>query len=173
MDADERSRHYRSFAAAFRGDPLTSWGIDQEAYTQAFDPAVSRTACSLHESSHTARSQNDLFIELLKWYEHFGLTRSDTAPLPDHISVELEFMHFLTFQEHENRDTAEAVTSLQAAQKDFLTRHLIPLATAIRHACKSNDPACQDLVKTLPVFLAEELDLLNGQTTPLAPSSSR
>ena len=160
MDAGERSRHYRSFAAAFRGDPLASWGIDQDAYTQAFDPAVSRTASSVHESSHTARSQNDLFIELLKWYEHFGLTRSDTAPLPDHISVELEFMHFLTFQEHANASDAQAVQTLHTAQADFINRHLVPVVGDIISKTEVNTPRYRKLPRSLMAFLEDELGAL-------------
>ena len=149
---------YRGFADAFRG----AQDIRQEAFMAAFDPAVSSVACSLHESSYTKRTQSDLFMELLRWYDYFGLRRSADAQLPDHVSVELEFMHFLTFQEHENRRENELVLTMRRAQKDFLNRHLMPLARAIRDACQSNDEGCVSLVADLPEFLMEDLRLLSA-----------
>jgi nitrate reductase assembly molybdenum cofactor insertion protein NarJ len=31
---------------------------------------------------------------LVRFYGHFGLAREERAELPDHVTVELEFMHF-------------------------------------------------------------------------------
>jgi len=173
IPALERSVIYRGFADAFR-DPAGGAGIldeglvrppgphAQEAFTAAFDPAVSGAACSLHESSYIKRAQSDLFIELVRWYDHFSLRRRDTAELPDHVSVELEFMHFLTFQEHENRSDEAAIADLRRAQKDFLERHLVPFAGAIQQTCPSNNDRCADLVAALPQFLADEMAVLNA-----------
>ena len=167
--AKQRSMCYRGFADAFRGSgtpgdnqasPQSEIGLG--AFIAAFDPAVSNVACSLHESSYIKRAQSDLFMELLRWYDYFGLRRSPDAQLPDHVSVELEFMHFLTFQEHENLHDTEIVLAMRRAQKDFLSRHLMPLASAIQEACQSDDEGCVGLVADLPDFLTEDLRLLNA-----------
>ena len=166
----QRSMFYRGFADAFRGaigthdDNLVSPQSDirLDAFVAAFDPAVSNVACSLHESSYTKRAQSDLFMELLRWYDYFGLRRSADAQLPDHVSVELEFMHFLTFQEQENRRDNEIVLTMRRAQKDFLDRHLMPLASGIHDACQSDDQGCVSLVADLSEFVTENLRLLNA-----------
>ena len=105
----------------------------QQEYTNSFD--VGRGAgppCSLYEGSHVSWGRTGIFEELLRFYDFFGLELSPSArELPNHLTVELEFMHYLTFLELE----AEDPSSYQQAQKDFLERHLCqwvpPLRTGI------------------------------------------
>lgn len=171
LTALERSAIYRGFAEAFR-DPLGGADLLDEnlippppedaaqAFLEAFDPSVYDTACSLHESDHSTRGQTSLFEELVRWHEHFGLRRADTALLPDHVSAELEFMHFLTFSEHENADDQAAVEGLRRAQRDFLDRHLLPLANSIAEKCASRSPRYLALARALPEFLMAEMETL-------------
>ena len=103
----ERSVCYRGLAEAFRSPsggvgildetwiPLPSEDANTE-FLDAFEPSISKTACSLYQSAHSNREQTSLYEELIRWYDHFGLQRKAKAELPDHISVELEFMHFLS-----------------------------------------------------------------------------
>ncbi len=60
--------------------------------------------------------------EIVRFYEFFGYALDEGfAWAPDHLSVELEFMHFLCFQESQaGRDAL----SCQLAQADFTERHL-------------------------------------------------
>ena len=58
---------------------------------------------------------------MIRWNDHFGLKRRDGGELPDHLSIMLEFLQFVTAQEHANAKDAAAVTSLHSAQVDFIT----------------------------------------------------
>ncbi len=71
----------------------------------AYDPAISKAAVSLHASAHLERDQTDLYQEMIRWYDHFGLKRRDGGELPDHLSIMLEFLQFVTAQEHANAKT--------------------------------------------------------------------
>jgi DMSO reductase family type II enzyme chaperone len=60
--------------------------------------------------------------DIVRFYDYFGYRLGDRfAWAPDHLSVELEFMHYLAF--HEARDDADRL-SWQLAQADFAERHL-------------------------------------------------
>lgn len=60
--------------------------------------------------------------EIVRFYEFFGYAlEEDFAWAPDHLSVELEFMHFLCFKESQADKDA---LSCQLAQADFTERHL-------------------------------------------------
>lgn len=62
--------------------------------------------------------------DIVRFYEFFGYGLSEKfAWAPDHLSVELEFMHFLAYQEAEN-DKGDAL-AFQLAQYDFSERHLV------------------------------------------------
>jgi DMSO reductase family type II enzyme chaperone len=62
--------------------------------------------------------------DIVRFYEYFGYGLDEKfAWAPDHLSVELEFMHFLAYQEAEA--TAESALSFQLAQLDFSERHLV------------------------------------------------
>jgi DMSO reductase family type II enzyme chaperone len=173
LSASERSMIYRGFAEAFRS---SDGGLDllhedmvprppenaNQAFVDAFDTGVSASACSLHESDYSKREQMSLFEELVRWHDHFGLRRKDTAELPDHVSAELEFMHFLTFQEHVHNNDTDATTTLRGAQRDFLERHLLPFSKGIAEACASPAARYKALAHQLPVFLAVEFKALSG-----------
>ncbi len=163
----ERSTCYRGFAEAFRAP---DGGMDiladdlvppppenaAQAFIEAFDPAVHDGGCSLYESSHVTRGQTDLYEELVRWYDHFGLKRTQTAELPDHVSVELEFMHFLTFLEIQHAGDEDVLTNLHRAQRDFLDRHLVPLAGAIVKATSARADRYGALPIALLRFLQDE-----------------
>ena len=62
--------------------------------------------------------------EVVRFYEYFGYVLDEKfAWQPDHLSVELEFMHYLCFREAEAGSEADAL-SFQLAQADFAGRHL-------------------------------------------------
>ncbi|MBI1987027.1 MAG: molecular chaperone TorD family protein [Nitrospinae bacterium] len=102
-------------------EPLPTLEELQEAYTSLFDVGAGGPPCSLYEGSYVGWGRTQLFEELLRFYEFFGLELSPSVrELPDHLTVELEFMHYLTFQEAQ----AEDPSSYRLAQRDFLARHL-------------------------------------------------
>ena len=74
--------------------------------------------------------REDLFLlqpaglreDLIRFYDYFGYTLGEKYQWQmDHLSIELEFMYFLCFQE---QDLTEDRLSYQLAQLDFSTRHL-------------------------------------------------
>ena len=147
MSALERSIVYRGFADAFRSPrggsqilsddliPAPAENANTE-FLEAFDQAVSKAACSLYASAHSNREQMSLYEELIRWYDHFGLQRKAKAELPDHITVLLEFMHFLSHREHICREASEDASSLVKAQSEFLRKHVLPLALAVEAGTK-------------------------------------
>ena len=62
--------------------------------------------------------------EVVRFYDYFGYVLDEKfAWQPDHLSVELEFMHYLCFREAGAEREADAL-SFQLAQVDFTARHL-------------------------------------------------
>jgi DMSO reductase family type II enzyme chaperone len=62
--------------------------------------------------------------EVVRFYDYFGYVLDGKfAWQPDHLSVELEFMHYLCYREAQAGNDADAL-SFQLAQADFSARHL-------------------------------------------------
>ncbi|MDP2323765.1 MAG: molecular chaperone TorD family protein [Gammaproteobacteria bacterium] len=62
--------------------------------------------------------------EVVRFYDHFGYVLDEKFSWqPDHLSVQLEFMHYLCFREAGAASAPDAV-SFQLAQADFTARHL-------------------------------------------------
>lgn len=169
----ERSAVYGGFADAFRKADGGTDVLDDtlvppppedasKAFMAAFDPSVSKTAVSLHASAHTERDQTDLYQELIRWYDHFGLKRRDGGELPDHVSVMLEFLQFLTAQEAANAGDAAAVGSLHAAQCDYIERQVLPLVDAVVGKLETEESRYQTLPQALRTFLHDEVAALAG-----------
>jgi DMSO reductase family type II enzyme chaperone len=60
--------------------------------------------------------------DIVRFYDYFGYRLGDRfAWAPDHLSVELEFMHFMAWHE---ASAAEDALSWQLGQADFAERHL-------------------------------------------------
>ncbi len=63
--------------------------------------------------------------EIARFHDFFGYRLDERAQwMPDHVSVLLEFMHFLSYREALTAETSHAC-SLALAQADFLERHLL------------------------------------------------
>ncbi len=62
---------------------------------------------------------------LVRFFDFFGYTVDEThAWASDHLAVELEFMHWLCFQEARTSDSVRR-SSYQYAQRDFLSGHVL------------------------------------------------
>ena len=169
----ERSAVYGGFASAFRSATGGSDVLDEtivppppedatRAFMAAYDPAISKTAVSLYASAHLERDQTDLYQEMIRWYDHFGLKRRDGGELPDHLSVMLEFLQFVTAQEHGNAADTAAVTSLHAAQRDFIERQVMPLVETVIGKLETDEPRYHALPRALRAFLEDELAALKA-----------
>ncbi|EPZ16267.1 hypothetical protein M622_13645 [Thauera terpenica 58Eu] len=161
-DAAGRSGLYGALASAFTydGAARSALAIPGAVFNEAFDPSVCRTACSLREGSYADVDQSALFEELMRFYGFFGLGREERAEMPDHLSVEFQFMHFLAHLESRSAGDAEALGSLARAQRDFLQRHLRRAVHGVRGALKSADPRCIELVETASDFVDREIERL-------------
>ncbi|MDJ0848433.1 MAG: molecular chaperone TorD family protein [Myxococcota bacterium] len=164
----QRSATYQQLGAAFRypaaetpPDPalaLPPRSRDAGAeFLAAFDPGVSADACSLHEADYAGEERSAVVEELLRFYSFFGLAREAASELPDHVVVELEFMHYLTFLEWRAVQEGTPVTGLRRAQRDFLTRHLARVTRGMATRCPSGDPHYATLVARLTAFVEDEL----------------
>lgn len=118
---------YAAFAVAFRYPGDDAGAISRAEYLAAFDPSADGGASSLHERSYSKADTSGLFEELVRYYEHFGLRRRADAELPDHVCVELEFMHFLCELEQHAVARADDSGSVRRSAREFIDRHLRPL----------------------------------------------
>ena len=162
--AMERSTIYRLFAEAFRYESVSDSAFPMSGpdFNQSFDRAVNAKACSLREASYTQEDHSALFEELGRFYAFFGLGRSERAELPDHLSVELEFMHYLTHLEGEQAQDEDELASVRRAQADFLVRHLSRLINGVRASVRPSVPACEALVAHCHDFIDSELALVHA-----------
>lgn len=93
-------------------------------YTRLFDAGASGPPCPLYGGLY-AGDRMAKMEEAVRFYNHFGLTLSDEQrELPDHITTELEFMHFLAYREVEAMQAGLDPGSYQRAQRDFVVRNL-------------------------------------------------
>ncbi len=93
--------------------------------------------------------------ETLRFYDFFGYALAEERQwAPDHLSVQLEFLHFLAYRKSREADP-ERMESYRLAQRDFLERHLCRwfpevLAGVGRHA---REPYWRALFEALGAFL--------------------
>ncbi|VVB94371.1 Putative dimethyl sulfoxide reductase chaperone [uncultured archaeon] len=95
-------------------------------FTRTFD--VPAPSCPPYEGIYYGKPRTAVMLEVSEFYNCFGLRMSQEEgkrEFPDHISAELEFLHFLTFKEAHAIGNGETSKGYQLAQKDFLERHLI------------------------------------------------
>jgi len=94
-------------------------------YIASFEVGTAGPPCPLYAGPYIG-GRNQVWEELIRFYNLFGLHLSpDNRDLPDHISTELEFMHFLCWKELALKEEA-AAASVRRAQRDFLRRQLSP-----------------------------------------------
>lgn len=95
--------------------------------------------------------------EIVRFYEFFGYELSERfAWAPDHLSVELEFMHYLCFREAEQESSR---TACQLAQLDFSRRHLARWIPRLRQATEEQAPGSlyARIVASLDDFVTGDL----------------
>lgn len=97
--------------------------------------------------------------EIVRFYEHFSYALNPERQwAPDHLSVALEFQHFLAFR----AANAEEPGPFVRAARDFSARHLgdwtSMLAQTVEH--RSEDAYLKTLFQTVAVFVKGDLDHL-------------
>ncbi len=115
---------YRLAVGPSRGwHPTSDYEAFQSEYIRLFEVGPRGHAlCPLY-SGHYASDRLHTMEELVRFYNYFGL-RITPGLMPDHVTVELEFMHYLAHLEAQARQSGDDRESYLRAQRDFLERHL-------------------------------------------------
>jgi DMSO reductase family type II enzyme chaperone len=118
----------------FIGPPLIERRELGLCHTALFDAVGGRPQVSMLELRHEgAPPEQQLWEDLLRFYRFFGLdfTGGGARERPDHLLMQIEFMHYLTFLEAGAPDSAQ---DLRLGQSDFLERHLARWLPSLRVA---------------------------------------
>ncbi len=99
--------------------------VDFESeYISLFDVGAAGPPCPLYGGVYIG-DRMKVMEDATRFYNFFDLHLSpDMRELPDHITTELEFLHYLTYRETELRQQGGDPGSLLRAERDFLARHL-------------------------------------------------
>ncbi len=139
-------------------------------YTQTFEVGAPKPLCPPYEGvQRKGLPRNSSMLNIAAFYKHFGLkigADEGSHELPDHISAELEFLHFLAFKEAQAREAGdtELLTGYLLAQNDFLQRHLVRWVPDFANRLETIDPGNILAVYAgyTASFLNEELDLVRA-----------
>jgi DMSO reductase family type II enzyme chaperone len=169
-------------------DPALAAGVDWAAlrdagagddalaveYTRLFDVGASGPPCPLYGGLYGgARSR--VMEEAVRFYNHFGLTLAETPrELPDHLSTELEFLHFLAFREAEALSRGEDAGPWRRAQRDFVARHPGKWVPKLRERVDRQAPLAyfREIVRLLERFLAQAQSQLVRMAGPVPEGSA-
>jgi DMSO reductase family type II enzyme chaperone len=103
-------------------------GVSQDdfeaEFVRVFEAGPKGPLCPLYEG-HYAGNRMGNMEELVRFYNHFGLSVAEAPEreLPDHITTELEFLHYLAFKEVLALQRGEDPAPYCSAEIDFLKRH--------------------------------------------------
>lgn len=137
-----------SFAQVQKELQQTSLAALLEEYCFLFGSTTVAIDCPPYEmyfgGSHIFQQNQDL-ADISGFYRAFGLevSKEDTANRWDHIAVELEFLHFLTYKQGyaiENHGDEE-LKSCETAKKKFLNAHIGRWIQAFSKAVEKKSPA--------------------------------
>lgn len=142
---------------------LRDAGPDDDAlqveFTRLFDAGEAGPSCPLHGGHYGGGGDLQALEELLRFYEFFGLSLSEERrEQPDHLTTELEFLHFLSFQEAQAGADEASLEGLRRAQRDFLARHPLAWLPLMRRALATAEPMrfFPELTRLLEHFLQSE-----------------
>ncbi|MGE5505217.1 MAG: molecular chaperone TorD family protein [Actinomycetota bacterium] len=100
--------------------------MEETALEAAYIDAFELSPCPLYEGAHLReRDRSEILLEVKAFYQHFGLAVAEGLNEPeDHVTAELDFMHFLVSKQAEAEATGRDAGPYLRAQRDFLDRHL-------------------------------------------------
>jgi DMSO reductase family type II enzyme chaperone len=157
-------------AALTEASPSLAAGLDRSAlrapddaealaaeYTRLFDVGTKGPPCPLHGGLWLGDRMKTM-EEVLRFYRHFGLVlATEPSELPDHLGLELEFLHYLAFRENEASREGTDAGAFERAERDFLSRHpgrFVPLLRANLERERAT-PFFVALARALEEFLAQ------------------
>ncbi len=166
-------------ARSIDGNALRDGGAEPDdlavEYTRLFDVGGNGPPCPLYGGLYGGVRMKTM-EEAVRFYNHFGLTlREAPHELPDHLTTELEFLHFLAFLEARALESGDDPGPLRRAQRDFVTRHpgrWVP-DLAARLAQNEAMPIFRELVARLEAFLAHERGHLIALVGPPPDTTAR
>ncbi len=130
-------------ALATAGDSYLDF---ESEYIRLFDVGAAGPPCPLYGGVHVG-DRMKVMEDATRFYNYFGLRLAgELRELPDHITTELEFLHYLTFREAQVRGQGQDPSSLLRAERDFLARHLCRWVPRLQARLAKQD--------TLPFFPA-------------------
>ena len=149
-----------------------SWGKDltisladfQGKYMELFElGGPTGVPIFLYEGQYSG-SVTKAMEEVLAFYHYFGLCRSPNwRERPDHIAVEFQFMHYLTYKETEAAAKGSNMLPYVKAQEDFLRLHLLDFVSAVAERHGSTEvPFYSDLVLCAGGFCQKEMACVMG-----------
>ncbi len=107
-------------------DALRDAGVEDELeieYTRLFEAGPKGPLCPLYGGLYGGIRMK-VMEEAARFYNHFGLTLSGTPQeLSDHLTTELEFMHYLAYREAEAQREGVDAGPYRRGQRDFIERH--------------------------------------------------
>lgn len=140
---------------------------------QTFDIGIPEPPCPPYEGFYQNKSRTAVMLEVTEFYRHFGLAmskRDGKRELPDHLCVELEFLHFLAFKESQSRidKDSKSLEGYLLAQKDFLNRHPAQWVPKFCDSlCNRVDiPFYNLLARVTAMFITHELELITSHIKP-------
>ncbi len=96
----------------------------QAEYIRLFDVGAVRPPCPLYGGEWGMPRRRSM-EDALRFYQYFGLKlNADERELPDHATVQFEFMQVMAFTEGTARARDADTGALLRAERDFLARHL-------------------------------------------------
>jgi DMSO reductase family type II enzyme chaperone len=140
---------------------LASAGDDDDLaveFTRLFDAGTGGPPCPLYGGLYGGARMKTM-EEAVRFYNHFGLTLAeDPHELPDYLTTELEFMHYLAFREAETLQEGGDPGSYRRAARDFVTRHPGRWIPKLRKRLEREEsmPFFLELVRRLESFLESE-----------------
>ena len=106
------------------GDGGGAYTDFESEYIRLFDVGAAGPPCPLYGGVY-AGDRMKTMEDATRFYNFFQLRLApQVRELPDHITTELEFLHYLTFREVEARQRGVDPAPLLRATRDFLARHL-------------------------------------------------
>jgi DMSO reductase family type II enzyme chaperone len=134
----------------------------QGEYIRLFDVGAVRPPCPLY-GGEWGRSRRSSMEDALRFYQYFGMKMNEDArELPDHVTVQLEFMQVMAHTEAVTRASKVDPLPVVRAERDFLSRHLARWWPLLRKkiVMQSPSPFYDGLTATTDIFLAADLGWL-------------
>lgn len=137
-----------------------------QAYVSLFDVGSPAGAPSTLYEGEYGGGRLGVMEDILRFYHFFGLRLAeDGHERPDHLSTELEFLHWLAFQEAEalERGDGSSAASYRSATRDFLALHANDLVGQVaRRLAPNGDRFYPDLVRLTVDFCRSDLAYLGN-----------